>query len=429
MSISEIDKELIWHPFTQEKTAPDVICIDKASGSYIYDKDGKSYLDLISSWWVNIHGHGNPYIAKAIYDQAQQLEHVIFAGFTHAPAVNLCKQLTDILPSELKRFFFSDNGSTAVEVALKLSYQYWRNKGEHQRKIFVSLDGGYHGDTFGAMSVGRKSGFHNQFEDLFFKVLSVPYPYSWAGDEDIEEKEQASLNKFAEYCKDYSIEISALILEPIVQGASGMRMCRPQFVKELVNIAIDHGVLVIFDEIMTGFGRTGKLFAFEHIGVVPDFICLSKGLTGGFLPLALTVTTEDIYKEFLSDSFDRAFAHGHSYTANPLACSAAIASLKLLLDNNCITSLDNINQAHIVGVNMLSENLRNIEKVRIQGTIAAFDVKVSAKDMVNIRSELLESGLLLRPLGNTIYLLPPYCLGIEDLNSSYDKILTILRRY
>ncbi len=263
MNLSERDRKIIWHPFTQEKVAKFPIAIKKAHGSYLYDENNKPYLDLISSWWVNLHGHAHPKIAQAIYEQSMTLEHVIFAGFTHEPAVTLCEKLKTLLPDKLSRFFFSDNGSTTVEVALKMAYQYWWNQGNRERTTFLSFEGGYHGDTFGAMSVGVKSGFHDAFSNLLFSVLTVPFPETWDEDEKIENKEEHSLKVLEGHLRAGSRKIAALILEPLVQGASGMRMCCPEFVRKVVNLVRQHGILIICDEVMTGFGRTGTYFALE----------------------------------------------------------------------------------------------------------------------------------------------------------------------
>ncbi|MCZ2204443.1 adenosylmethionine--8-amino-7-oxononanoate transaminase [Bartonella sp. A05] len=426
MTISERDKRIIWHPFTQEKTAPEIISIKRALGSYLYDEKDKAYLDLISSWWVNIHGHAHPEIAKSIYKQANTLEHVIFAGFTHEPAVNLCEDLQSLLPPDLCKFFFSDNGSTAVEVALKMAYQYWRNLGRYEKITFLSFDGGYHGDTFGAMSVGAKSGFHNQFNALFFNVLSVPYPDTWNNDDEVESKEQKSINALKHYLNDYHHKIAAIILEPLIQGASGMRVCRPQFIKEVIDLVRQNNILVIFDEIMTGFGRTGSYFAYQQLGVIPDFLCLSKGITGGFLPLALTITNNQIYEAFLGDDFNTAFAHGHSYTANPLACSAAITSLRLLKSSKCQDFIKNINEMHKKEIELLKLECPRVEKTRVIGTIAAFDLKNSAHLMPSLKQLFFQEGILLRPLGNTVYLLPPYCITNEEVELVYSKIIKII---
>ena len=426
MTLSERDKKIIWHPFTQEKTATEVINIQRAQGCYLYDENDKAYLDLISSWWVNIHGHAHPEIAKSIYEQAKTLEHVIFAGFTHEPAVNLCEGLRNLLPPDLCKFFFSDNGSTAVEVALKMAYQYWRNLGSHEKTTFLSFEGGYHGDTFGAMSVGAKSGFHNQFKDLLFNVLSVPYPDTWNDDEEVDVKEQKAINALQGYLNDHHHKIAAIILEPLIQGASGMRICRPQFIKALIDLVQQQNILVIFDEVMTAFGRTGTYFALDQLGIIPDFLCVSKGITGGFLPLALTVTTHKIFDAFLGDDFITAFAHGHSYTANPLACSAAVTSLRLLQSSECQNSIRNLNQAHKKGIEQLTLKCSRVEKIRIIGTIAAFDLKNSAHLIPSLKQRFFEQGMLIRPLGNTVYLLPPYCITNEELELVYNKIINII---
>ncbi|MDZ5761078.1 adenosylmethionine--8-amino-7-oxononanoate transaminase [Lyticum sinuosum] len=424
------NKKIMWHPFTQAQTNTDIIPIKKGIGSYVYDYNDKPYLDLISSWWVTLHGHGHPKIAEAIYQQAINLEHVIFAGFTHEPAIILCEELQKNLPKMLKRFFFSDNGSTAVEVAIKMAYQYWKNLGYKNKKHFISFSGGYHGDTLGCMSLGKESGFHNNFTELLFDVLFIPYPSTWNNDKNIEIKEQNSILVLKDYINNNTDSIAAIIIEPLVQGASGMKFSTTQFIKTIVNIARNNNILIIFDEIMTGFYRTGSYFALDAINIVPDILCLSKGITGGFLPLALTIATEEIYNAFLGEKFEKALAHGHSYTANPLACSAAIASLKLLASAECQKSIYNINLAHKNSIELL-ENVNFIEKIRILGTILAFDIKNNSKVcmlqyMTKLKKQFLLEGLLLRPLGNTIYILPPYSTSYDDLINSYEKIIKIL---
>ncbi len=428
MTLSQRDKNIIWHPFTQEKTASNVIAIKHAKGSYVYDEGDKAYLDLISSWWVNLHGHCHPEIARSIYDQALKLEHVIFAGFTHLPAVELCEGLKEILPLELSRFFFSDNGSTSVEVALKMAYQYWHNQGKKERNIFLSFDGGYHGDSFGAMSVGCKSGFHDIFADLFFTVLNIPYPATWDEDKETKLKEDNALKVLDRQLEKYGRQIVAIILEPLVQGASGMRIVRVEFLRAVIELVRNYGILVIFDEVMTGFGRTGTNFALSQTNIIPDFLCLSKGITGGFLPLALTIIRNEIYNMFLNDQWKYAFAHGHSYTANPLACSAAKTSLKLLQSIECQTAISSINQAHKKGISYLKSKCSNIEKTRIIGTISAFEVKNGFHLNKYLKSRFLQEGLLIRPLDSTIYLLPPYSVTPDELEWSYQKIADILNQ-
>ena len=428
MTWSQRDQKIIWHPFTQEKTATEPFVIEKGLGSYLYDNQGKEYLDLISSWWVNLHGHGHPNIAKAIYDQALNLEHVIFAGFTHQPAVLLCEKLNDLLPPQLCKFFFSDNGSTSVEVAMKMAYQYACNQGNYHRTSFLCFEGGYHGDTFGAMSVGASSKFHTPFSKLLFETFAIPYPFTWWQDDTVDTREAQALEVLTTYLKKNADKVAALILEPLIQGACGMRMCRPSFINSVVEYVKSFDIPVIFDEVMTGFGRTGTTFAMEQLNCVPDFICLSKGLTGGFLPLALTVTTPKIYTAFLDDHFDKAFAHGHSYTANSLGCAAALASLEILQQPETSIAWQMLYDQHYQNLNKL-KNKDLIRCPRILGTIAAFDLPVSftPKKMAHIKQQFMNHGLLLRPLGNTVYLLPPYCTLQTDLEKAYVKIENILK--
>ena len=399
-SLATRDKSLIWHPFTQEKTADLPLAIKSARGSYLYDEQGVAYLDLISSWWVTLHGHAHPEIAQAIYEQALTLEQVIFAGFTHAPAVTLCEQLQHRLPPALGRFFFGDNGSTSVEIALKMAYQYHVNQGHKDRTLFLSFEGGYHGDTFGAMSVGARSGFHHAFEQLFFSVLTLPFPATWQEDADIDLKEQQALDRLESILAQQGAHISAFILEPLLQGASGMRLCRPDFVQKVVERVRVYDILIIFDEIMTGFGRTGPLFALDALDIVPDFLCLSKGLTGGFLPLSLTITTQEIFKAFLADDFNKAFAHGHSYTANPLGCAAALKSWEILQRPTTQAALQDIHQAHQQGLAFLkAQQGHKIHRLRQLGTMAAFDLREGITITIpQLKAAFLQRQLVIRPL-------------------------------
>ncbi|HLB57893.1 MAG TPA: adenosylmethionine--8-amino-7-oxononanoate transaminase, partial [Gammaproteobacteria bacterium] len=299
MSISDRDRATIWHPYTQHQTTPLPLSIVRAKEAYLFDESHHRYLDLISSWWVNIHGHAHPEIAKAIYEQALTLEHVIFSGFTHEPAVLLAEELLQLLPPHFSKIFYSDNGSTAIEVALKMAYQFWRNQGVSTRQRFMVFENGYHGDTVGAMSLGKGSQFFKEFDDLLFKVDLFPYPATWIEDNNICEKEEKTLEKIADYLEKYGHETAALIIEPLIQGAGGMRLCRPLFLKKLETLLRTYNILMIYDEVMTGFGRTGNTFACQKAQTQPDIICLAKGLTGGFLPLAVTACREDIYQAFL----------------------------------------------------------------------------------------------------------------------------------
>jgi adenosylmethionine---8-amino-7-oxononanoate aminotransferase len=427
-TLLEEDRRLIWHPFTQEKTAPLPILIQRGAGAYLVDAKGKAYLDLISSWWVNLHGHGCPAIAEAIYAQALELEQVMFAGFTHEPAITLCRELAAILPPPLCKYFFSDNGSTAVEVALKIAYQFWWNQGEPQRRFFLSFEGAYHGDTFGAMSVGKTSGFHEAFQDFLFEVYTLPFPATWEGDETVAQREAAVLEQLEALLERQASHIAGMILEPLVQGASGMRCCRPVFLNQLMALLKAHGILILFDEVMTGFGRTGTTFAYEQLAHCPDILCLSKGLTGGFLPLALTVASETLYEAFLGDTFAKALAHGHSYTANPLGCAAAIASLKLLQSPQTQQQLAALTRVQRKGVQQLQEAApHRVHRVRSMGTIAAFEWRdpesgngdSNGVTLQRLKQEALEAGFLIRPLGQTVYLIPPYCTPLKDLENVY----------
>ncbi|MBF0621765.1 MAG: adenosylmethionine--8-amino-7-oxononanoate transaminase [Magnetococcales bacterium] len=420
-----LDRAHIWHPFTQEKTAPDPIPIASASGSVLKGFDDQEYLDVVSSWWVTTHGHAHPAIANAIAEQAKTLEQVIFAGFTHEPAARLTAALSKKLPGDISRCFFSDDGSTAVEVSLKMACQYWLNQGQ-KRTRFVMLQGGYHGDTVGAMSVGRSSGFFDAFANMLFHVDVIPFPDTWEDDPDVEQKEHNALADLDRYLDQHAGECAAVILEPLLQGASGMRMCRPVFIQKLNARLKEANILLIFDEVMTGFGRTGTLFASEKAGVTPDIICLSKGLTSGFLPMSITACTQEIYQAFLNDDFDHAFAHGHSFTANPLGCAAGLASLKLFETEQTLTKIAAIEAKHRERLDRIKDH-EKVEHTRLIGSIAAFDVKAKNSGYNSevgpiLKKYFLERGLLIRPLGNVLYLLPPYCTSMEQLDRAWDGI-------
>ncbi|MDR3477337.1 MAG: adenosylmethionine--8-amino-7-oxononanoate transaminase [Gammaproteobacteria bacterium] len=423
MMLSERDRAVIWHPLTQHQTANLPVPIVRGSGSYLYDEQGKSYLDLVSSWWVNLHGHSHPEIAEAIYEQAKTLEHVIFAGFTHEPAVQLAEKLLEILPAGFAKVFYSDNGSTSVEVALKMAYQYWRNHGETKRKRFIAFDGGYHGDTFGAMSIGKNLTYHMHFLDLLFSVDLFSYPATWIADKSAIEKEERVLNQIAEFLEKYADETVALILEPLIQGAAGMQMCTERFLKKLEKLIRSYGILIIYDEVMTGFGRTGDYFACTKSSTTPDIICLSKGISGGFLPLAATVCHEKIYEAFLGDTFAKALAHSHSYSANPLGCAAALASMKLLHQSaDKRLSIEKTHHEELARLMLLT----GIEKPRYCGTIAAFDFNLggyASQNSRQLQKRFVDRGLLLRPLGDVIYFLPPYCITDAELRGAYDIVI------
>jgi len=425
-----MDRAHVWHPFTQAATAPAPVQAVRGQGAKLFTADGRELIDLVSSWWVNPHGHAHPAIAQAIARQAATLEQVLFADFTHEPAARLASELATVLPGDLDRVFYSDNGSTAVEIALKMAYQYWRNQGRAERTRFAAFQGGYHGDTVGAMSVGMTSGYYQDFEPLTFKVDFLPYPATWLGDADIEEKEAQALAVLSNYFSVHAGTVAGVILEPLVQGASGMRMVRPAFVKAVAELARAAGGMVIFDEVMTGFGRTGTMFACEQAEVVPDIICLAKGLTAGFVPMAVTVATEAIYQGFLGDTFDRALAHGHSFTANPIGCAAALAGLKLFEQEGTLARIAALEAVHAERLTALA-NHAGLRRPRWRGSIGAVELAggdsgYGAEIGRKLKRYFLEQGFFARPLGEVFYILPPFCLTPGELHRAYDTLQSAL---
>jgi adenosylmethionine-8-amino-7-oxononanoate aminotransferase len=415
----------VWHPFTRLSLGEPVLRVERGVGSVLHLDDGRTLIDGISSWWVNVHGHGNPVISDAIAEQARRLEHVIFAGFTHGPAETLATRLTDLLPAGLDRVFFSDNGSTAVEVALKMARQYWTNQGEPQRTRILAFEGAYHGDTVGAMSAGERNVFSDAFDPWLFAVDRLPYPATWIGDPDADAKEEAALGAFRRMADAHDGRIAALIVEPLVQGAGGMRMVRAPFLTRLCAEARERGILLVFDEVMTGFGRTGTLFALEQVGITPDFLCLSKGLTGGFLPLSVTVTSSAIQAAFKGPDAAHTFWHGHSYTANPLGCAAAVASLDLTV--SALAGIRRVSERHRRFVDDLPDGWH---RPRICGSILALDLITEgeggylAEVGPRLRAAFIRHGVLLRPLGDTVYVMAPYV----TTDAQYERIYDALRR-
>lgn len=414
------DKAVIWHPFTPLTTAEDPVAVTSAEGAYLHTADGRKILDAISSWWVNLHGHSHPHIARAVAQQAASLEHVIFAGFTHEPAIKLAEALVRILPSNQKKIFYSDNGSTAVEVALKMAFQYWHNMGVKKKKV-IALDGAYHGDTFGAMSVGERGAFTAPFNPYLFEVDFLPFP------------DEAHADKALALFEDKlrSGEVASFIYEPLVQGSSGMRMYAPQVLNALIRLAQEHEVVCIADEVMTGFGRTGRLFASEYMEAQPDIVCLSKGLTGGAMAMGVTSCTEKIMAPYRSDDILKTFFHGHSFTANPIACAAALASLELLEGTETKENIKRIARQQKDFVHRISAHPA-IRTARHLGTIAALEIE-AFKDTSYFNEArhalypfFLKKDILLRPLGNVIYVLPPYIIKNEELERVYEAIEALL---
>ncbi len=420
LELSDLDKKNIWHPFTSLEGSPEPILVERAEGLYLYTPDGRKIMDAISSWWVNLHGHSHPVIAKAVSQQAKKLEHVIFAGFTHEPAIRLSENLLSILPGNFSKIFYSDNGSTAVEVSLKMAMQYWHNKGVERKKI-IALEGSYHGDTFGAMAVGDRSIFTTPFSPYLFEVDFVSFPST--GNEEI------TIVQFKKLIQ--SGNVAAFIYEPLIQAAGGMRTYSENVLNQLLQLAKQKDVICIADEVFTGFGRTGKLFASDHVTEKPDLIALSKGLTGGTLPLGVTAVSEKILSAFQNSEIIKTFFHGHSFTANPIACAAANASFELLMKDDCQKSILRISNQHKEFATQLN-SIPTVKEVRVLGTILAIElVSKESTSYVNssrkkIYSYFLERDILLRPLGNTFYIVAPYCITSEELTHLYGEIRTFL---
>jgi len=408
-------------------TAPDPLKVVRGNGVWLELEDGRKIVDAISSWWVNLHGHARPEIADAIYIQARELEHVIFAGYTHDPAQRLADTLVEALPGDLSKVFFSDNGSTAVEVAIKMAVQASHNNGKPRNRV-AAFDGAYHGDTFGAMAAGARSVFSEPFDGLLFEVDRLPYPHTWIGDSDCDVKESMALEIMRSYLSQYADDVALVLIEPLIQGAGGMKMVRSSFLQGVSRLCREFGVLLGYDEVMTGFGRTGEMFACIKSGTEPDIICLSKGITGGFMPLAVTVTTSAVYDAFHSVDPTKALYHGHSYTANPLGCVAALASWKILTEDQLFRGFD-IRYKSFTKELVKSEK---VEKLRECGTVLAFDVKSTVGGYFDeigpsLKRKFAQGRALLRPLGNTIYVMPPYVITDDELAIVFDEISSALK--
>ncbi|HTU33246.1 MAG TPA: adenosylmethionine--8-amino-7-oxononanoate transaminase [Candidatus Acidoferrum sp.] len=418
----------IWHPFTQEALEPAPIRIARAEGVYLFAEDGRRLIDGISSWWTNIHGHCHPRIMRAIAEQARKLDHVLLAGFSHEPAEELSRRLRKFLPPSLTHLFFSDDGSTAVEVALKMAVQYWQNVGRAEKKGIVALERAYHGDTVGAMSVGDDSDFTDHFHSMRFPVHRVHAAYCY----------RCPVGKMRATCEIDCVEqlrdlleresktIAAVIIEPLLQGAGGMIVHPVEFLQRVRRLCSEHDVLLIADEVLTGFGRCGKMFACELAGVEPDMMCLSKGITGGALPMGATACTSAIHDAFVSTDAGRTFFHGHSYTGNPIACAAAVASLEVFETEPVSEGIAGIARIHAERLAQIKSHPA-VGEVRSIGTVAAVELKAEdAGYMSHVKPKLyeffLDAGILLRPLGNVVYVLPPYVISPDDLNFIHDKI-------
>jgi len=424
------DLRVVWHPCTQMKDHESLpmIAIRSGAGPWLEDFDGKRYLDAVSSWWVNLFGHANPRINAALQDQLAKLEHVIFAGLTHEPAVRLSEQLVALAPAGLERCFFADNGSAAVEVAIKMSFHYWRNRGRPQKTRFVTLANSYHGETLGALAVGNVELYKSLYKPLLMDVFTAPSPDCYHR-ESGESWEAHSLRQFEHMERllvEHASEVAAVIVEPLVQCAGGMRMYHPVYLKRLREACTRHGVHLIADEIAVGFGRTGTLFACEQAGISPDFLCLSKGLTGGYLPLSVVMTTADTYAAFYDEYTNlTAFLHSHSYTGNPLACAAALATLEIFATDRVIER--NRPKAAYLGRRAFElADHPHVTEVRQCGMIVAVEFAKHKQTREpypwqerrgqRIYLSSLQQGVLLRPIGNVVYFMPPYVVDESEID-------------
>lgn len=420
------DQQFVWHPFTPFEGLPAPVEIVRGSGALLFTREGKTIIDAISSWWVNLHGHANPVIAAAIAQQAASLEHVIFAGLTHQPAIELAEKLIIETAWPSGKCFFSDNGSTAVEVALKIALQFFHNKGERRTKV-IALQGAYHGDTFGAMAVGERSPFNAPFGDKLFEVqfLTVPYCQNPI-EQNLEKEHDATLQSFERLLD--SGDVAAFVFEPLVQGASGMNMYPAKLLNELLKYCKAQGIITIADEVMTGFGRTGKTYASQHLDTFPDLICLSKGITGGFLPLGATLVSEHLTEPFRVNDLLKTFFHGHSYTANPIACAAANASFDLLMLPQTQNAIHQLTEKLEAFARELHGHQAFNHTRHIGGILATACSTEGATGYFNearnrLNQYFLEKGILLRPLGNVLYLIPPYVIDNEQLDYVFDCML------
>ena len=418
MNLTERDKAHLWHPLTQHKLKPNHLPILRAKGSTLYDDQGKDYIDGIASWYTCMYGHCNEYITSKIKAQLDELDQVVFSGFTHQPAIELSEKLMAILPSNQNKLFFSDNGSTSVDVAIKMAFQYFFNKKEKRTRI-IALEDAFHGDTFGAMSVSGLSVYNGPFESFLLTIDRIKVP-----------TKDTSKTVFSNFKKLVATgEIAAFIYEPLVQGANSIRMYDADLLDELLAIAKEHNVIVIADEVMTGFGKTAKNFASEYMLHQPDIMCLSKSLTAGIAPMALTTCTQNIYEAFCDDNIAKGFFHGHTYSANPLACTAAIAGIDLLVSDEIQTRILEISARHLTFQNHIKDH-KNIYATRTLGVIFALDLKLKMDRYGSLRDTLfnyfMDQGVFLRPLGNTIYILPPFVITDKELDRIYEVIKNAL---
>jgi adenosylmethionine-8-amino-7-oxononanoate aminotransferase len=414
MRLSERDKNHLWHPLTQHKLHPDSIAITKAKGCILIDENGNEYIDAIASWYTCMYGHCNEYITSRVSDQMQQLDQVVFSGFTHEPAIKLAEALIKILPENQNKIFFSDNGSTSVEIGIKMALQYHFNKGE-KRNALIAFEDGFHGDTFGAMSVSGLSVYNGPFKDFFLDVKRIPVPNG------------ENNNKILKDLQDIieTNKVAGFVYEPLVQGAASMKMHDAEGLNSILKFCAENNIVTVADEVMTGFGKTGKHFASLHIETKPDIICLSKALTGGLLPMALTTCSQKIYDAFYSEDLSKGLFHGHTYSANPLACTAALASIELLQTDGIQENIKSVIASHQYFGNRIQSHPK-VKSIRQTGIIFALDLNVEMERYGNLRDKLfkffMNNGIFLRPLGSTIYIQAPYIITKEQLDKVYQVI-------
>ncbi|CAL68501.1 adenosylmethionine--8-amino-7-oxononanoate transaminase [Christiangramia forsetii] len=420
-NLTERDKKHLWHPLTQHKVSPEMLPIKKAKGCTLTDEKGNEYIDGISSWYTAVYGHCNPYITEKVAEQMQNLDQVVFSGFTHEPAIALSEALIEILPEGQQKLFFNDNGSTATEIGIKMALQYHHNLG-NDRKVMLAFEEGFHGDTFGAMSVSGLSVYNGAFEDHFIRVERIPVPTG--------ENNQEVISILNNILKNHNI--AGFIYEPLIQGAAAMKFHDGEGLNEILKICRENEVVLVADEVMTGFGKTGSYFASDYMQEKPDVVCMSKALTAGLLPMGLTSCSQKIYNAFYSNDIAKGLFHGHTYTANPLACAAALAAVQLLRTDEIQTGINRITESNMAFTAKLKDHPK-VKNVRSKGVIFAFELAVETERYGGLRNKLfkffMDNGVFLRPLGNTIYIVPPYVISEEELQKIYSVIEDVLSNF
>lgn len=421
MSISTIDQAHIWHPLTQHKTSSTPIPIVRAKGALLYAEDGATYIDGIASWYTAMYGHCHPYIIEQVTAQMQTLDQIVFTGFTHQPATTLAQKVLSILPDNQQKIFFNDNGSTAVEAGIKMALQYHHNKGDH-RNTLIAFEDGFHGDTFGAMSVSGLSVYNGPFEDYFLNVQRIPTP--------TKDNLEDVLKQLYTIIETHPC--AGFIYEPLVQGAAGMKMYDASGLEAILKLCKTNHIVTIADEVMTGFGKTGKHFASLYLETYPDIICLSKSLTAGVVPMSLTTCTQEIYDAFLDDKIAKGFFHAHTYSANPIACAAAIAGIDLLTSEEIQYQIQHIQERHTAFAKAIKTHPKAMN-IRVKGVIFAMELNTEMERYGSLRNQLfkhfMDRGVALRPLGNTIYILPPFVISDAQLDQIYNALEEALQLF